>query len=194
MGKEKYLRDIEKLFNKSPVVSFSSILRIVRKKKKVKQYTKNLIRHLILTEKIRKLTKGYYTLHDDPSLLVYCLKPSYLALQDALSHHNLWEQEAIPIIITPRKVRQGIRKVLGMNVLIKRISKKYFFGFDYYKHDNFYLPYSDLEKTFVDMVYFKEKLSVDAIKNIKKGIDNKKLNSYLKIYPKEIKRKILRYL
>ena len=194
MGKEKYLKDVKRLFEKSPVVRFSSILRIVRTKKKVKQYSKKLIRNLILKEGIRKLTKGYYTIYDDPSLLVYCFDPSYLGLQDAMSYHNIWEQEAIPIIITPRKVRQGVRKVLGMNVLIRRISKKYFFGFDYCKHKNFYLPYSDIEKTFVDMVYFKEKLSADVIKSIKKRIDKKKLNSYLKNYPEKVKRKVLRYL
>lgn len=58
-----------------------------------------------------------------------------MGLQDALSIHNLWEQETIPIIIITRKIRQGIRKVLDLNVLIRRIDKKYFFGFDYIKKE-----------------------------------------------------------
>lgn len=194
MGKEKYLKDVERLVKKSLVVNFASIQRIVRCKKNVKQYTKQLIRNLVRREKIRRLTKGYYTSHDDPSLLVFCVKPSYLGLQDAMSFHNLWEQETIPIIITPKKVRPGIRNVLGMNVLIKRINKKYFFGMNYYKQGDFYLPYSDIEKTFIDMVYFRENFSDEAIKNIIKRINNKKLKSYLKIYPEKIKRKVLEYL
>ena len=101
MGKEKYLKDVEKLFEKSPVVNFASIERIVKNKKNIKQYTKQLIRNLILKNKIRKLTKGCYTKYDENSLAVFCFK-GYLGLQDALSFHNLWEQETIPIIITSK--------------------------------------------------------------------------------------------
>ena len=187
MGKEKYQKQIEELFKKSPVVSFSSVARIIKNK----EYSKQLIRNLLLKEKIKRLAKGYYTIYDDPSLSVFCFKPSYLGLQNALSFHNLWEQETIPVIITTRKVRPGIRKVVGMNVLIRRIEKKYFFGFEYYQEGDFYFPYSDIEKTFIDMLYFKEKLSEEAMKNIFKKINLKKLNAYLKIYPKSIQKQVL---
>ena len=187
MGKEKYQKNVEALFKKSPVVSFSSVARIIKNK----EYSKQLIRNLLLKEKIKRLAKGYYTIYDDPSLSVFCFKPSYLGLQNALSFHNLWEQETIPVIITTRKVRPGIRKVVGMNVLIRRIEKKYFFGFEYYQAGDFYFPYSDIEKTFIDMLYFKEKLSEEAMKNIFKKINLKKLNAYLKIYPKSIQKQVL---
>jgi len=191
MGKQKYLKNIEDLFKKSPIVSSSSISRIINSKKNIKQYSKQLIRNLILKDKIRRLTKGFYTIHDDISLVVFCFKPSYLGLQDSLSFHELWEQETIPIIITSRKIRQGIRKILGMNILIRRIDKKYLFGFEYYKHDKFYLPYSNIEKTFIDMVYFRQKMSKDMIKTITKRIDKERLNSYLKVYSKEFRKKVL---
>src|SRR3989338_9917261 len=190
MGKEKYQKEIRNLFEKSPVVDANSISRIIKNKK---QYDKQLIRNLILKGKIKKLTKGCYTMHDDPSLAVFCFN-GYLGLQDSLSFHNLWEQETIPVIITPRKVRQGMRKILGMNVLIKRIDKKYFFGFDYYQQGKFYIPCSDIEKTFIDMIYFKEKLNKDLLKNFKKKIKKKKKKEYLKKYPKKIKTKILNNL
>ena len=187
MGKEKYQKNVEALFKKSPVVSFSSVARIIKNK----EYSKQLIRNLLLKEKIKRLAKGYYTMYDDPSLSVFCFKPSYLGLQNALSFHNLWEQETIPVIITTRKVRPGIREVMGMNVLIRRIEKKYFFGFEYYQEGDFYFPYSDIEKTFIDMLYFKEKLSEEAMKNIFKKINLKKLNAYLKIYSKSIQKQVL---
>jgi predicted transcriptional regulator of viral defense system len=193
MGKEIYLKDIENLFKKSPVVDYYSINQIINNKKTVKGYAKQIIRNLILKGKLKRLTNGYYTMHNDPSLLVFCFKQSYLGLQDALSFHNLWEQETIPVIITTRKIRQGIRKVLGTNVLIRRLDKKYFFGFDYYRN-GFYFPYSDIEKSFIDMVYFKERLDRETIKNIKKAINLKKLDSYLKNYPKKIKNKLLNHL
>ncbi len=194
MGKEKYLKKIESLFKKSPVVNANSISRIIRSKKQVKQYNKQLIRNLILKGKIKRLSKGYYTLHDDPSLAVFCFSPAYLGLQDALSFHNLWEQETVPVIITTRKVRPGLRKILGTNVLIRRLNKKYFFGFEYYIYGKFYIPYSNIEKSFIDMIYFRERLSDETIKEITKKINKRKLNSYLKVYPKRIRKKVLEIL
>ena len=127
MGKAKYLREVEDLFKNSPVVDARSIARVIKNKKNVKQYNKQLIRNLLLKGKIKRLTKGYYTIYDDPSLIVFCFSSAYLGLQDALSFHNLWEQETIPLVITVGSVRQGIRKVFGTNVLIRRIDKKYSF-------------------------------------------------------------------
>lgn len=193
MGKEKHIKKIEELFKKSPVVSYSSIERIIRDKKK-SQYTKQLVRNLVLKGKIKRLTKGFYSLKENPQLSVFCFKPAYFGLQDALSFHNLWEQETIPVIITTRRIRSGIRKVLGMNVLIRRIQKRYLFGFDYMQQGDNYFPYSDIEKTFIDMVYFKENLNEETLKNIMEKIDKKKLDSYLKNYPERIKKMVLRYL
>jgi hypothetical protein len=96
------------------------------------------------------------------------------------------------VIITARKARPGIRKILGMNVLIKRLNKRYLFGFDYYEYKNFYLPYSDIEKTLIDLIYFKERLNKEMVKNIVKRIDIKKLNSYLKSYPRQIKDRVMK--
>ncbi len=140
MGKEKYQRDVERLFMKSPVVSYGSIERLVKSRKKVKQYAKQLVMNLLRKKKINRLAKGYYTTGNDISLAVFCFQPAYLGLQDALSFHNLWEQETIPVIITSRKIRQGIRKILGVNALIRRIDKKYLFGFEYNQQGNFYIP------------------------------------------------------
>ncbi len=194
MGKEKYQKYVESLFKRSAVVNASSVSRILRSRKKVRQYQKQLIRNLLLKGKIKKLSKGFYTTHNEPSLAVFCFKPAYLGLQDALSFHELWEQETIPVIITSRKVRQGIRKALDVNILVRRIDKKYMFGFDYCKEGDFYLPYSDIEKTFIDMVYFNEKFSEEAIKNILRKLDRKKLRLYLKIYPKKFRKKVIGYL
>lgn len=189
MGKQKYQTRIMELFKKSPVLNFTSIERIINKK----QYTKQLIRNLILNGKIKQLTKGYYSLTEDPALIVFCLKPSYLGLQNALSFHNLWEQETIPIVITSKKVRTGIRNVFNSNVLIRRIDKKYFFGFEYLKQGDFYLPYSDIEKTFIDLIYFQEDLSKEVIREMLKRINYKKLKSYLEVYPKRFQKKVLEY-
>ncbi len=192
MGKVKYIHDIRELFKESPVVTISSLKRYFPKKNK--KYLYLLIHNLLKKREIYQITKGYYTIYEDPMLAFYCFKPSYLGLQDALSIHNLWEQETIPIIITTRKVRQGIRSIQGMNVLIKRINKHYFFGFDYVKQGDFHVPVSDIEKTFIDLLYFKQNIEKEVLNALKKKIARTKLKQYLKPYPPFFKRKVMQLL
>ncbi len=190
MGKQKYIKDIENFFEKSPVVNYKSIEMIIKEKKNIKQYTKQFIRNQVLKGKIKKLVKGYYTIYDNINLSVHCFKPSYLGLQDALSYHNLWEQETTPIIITIRKVKPGIREILGLNVMIKRINRKYLFGFDYIKDGDFYFPVSDIEKTFIDMIYYKQYMDEELIHEFRQRIDKKRLKEYLKEYPQLIRKRV----
>jgi predicted transcriptional regulator of viral defense system len=193
MGKEKHLRKVEELFSKSPVVSYDSIERIVTNKRK-SGYTKQLVRNLLAQGRIKKLVKGFYTSQDNPQLAVFCMKPAYLGLQDALSFHGLWEQETIPVIITVNKVRQGMRSIMGTNVLVRRLNKKYLFGFVHFPQYGSYFPYSDIEKTLIDLVYFKENVSEEVIASIKEKIDQKKLEIYLKGYPLLIRKKVMNRL
>jgi predicted transcriptional regulator of viral defense system len=192
MGKIKYIQDIRQFFKESPVVDINSLKKFISKKDKA--YTYSLISNMLKKKEINKITKRYYSKYNDPALLVFCFKPAYLGLQDALSFHNLWEQETIPVVLTTKNVRKGIRKVLGVNTLIKRLSKKYFFGFDYYKYPledrDIYLPYSDIEKTFIDMLHFKQPLDLETIQEFKEKIDKKKLKTYLKAYPPMIKTRV----
>lgn len=190
MGKIKHLARIEELFEKSPVVGFKSIKRIVGNE----GYAKLLIRNLLAKRKIFRIAKGFYTRHNESTLFVFFPKPSYLGLQSALSYHNLWEQETIPIVLTSKNIRQGIRNVLGSNLAVKKLDKKYVFGFEYLLDGDFYVPYSDVEKTLIDMVFFKQNLSNEAVKKIRKCIDKKKLDNYLKKYDKSFRKKVLALL
>ncbi len=190
MGKEKHMEKVKKLFEKSPVVEYGSVERIVKNKKKSSEYAKQILGYLLSKGKIKRLTKGYYTSRDNISLSVFAFKPAYLGLQDAMSFYDLWEQETIPVILTSRKVRQGIRKVMGKNILIRRIKKKYLFGYEEHLQEGVALPYSSVEKTFIDMVYFNENLSEEALKNFKNRIEVKKLEKYLKKYPLEFRKRV----
>jgi len=192
MGKIKYISKIRKFLKESPVINTDSLKKLGGKKNK--GYIYLLVNNLIKKGEIKKITKGFYTIHDDPSLIVFCLKPSYLGLQDALSMHNLWEQETIPVVVTVKKARQGIRKVFGVNILVRRIDKKYFFGFEYMKYGDFYVPVSNVEKTFIDLLYFKHKLDDSVLNNFKKRVNKKQLESYLKRYPKRFKAIVLKKL
>lgn len=193
MGKSKHLDKIRDLFEKSPIVDFKSVERIVRFKKKnaKSNYAKLIISNFLKSGEIKKIAKGCYTKYNDNSLIVLCF-PAYLGLQSALSFYGLWEQETIPIIITSKKIRVGIRNILGGNVLVRRIEKKFMFGINYLNDGGFYLPYSDLEKTFIDMFAFKQKIDENVLKQFQERIDDKKLRKYLKVYDKRLRQRVLK--
>jgi predicted transcriptional regulator of viral defense system len=193
MGKQIHLKKIEDLFEKSQVVEFKSIERVVGVKNK-SNYAKLLVSNLLKKRKIKKVGKGIYTKHNESSLAVFAFNPAYLGLQSALSYLGIWEQEVIPVIITSNKVRRGIRKVMGTNIFIRNVDKRHFFGFEFVKEGDFYLPYSDLEKTFIDLIVFNQKVDKAVLKNIKRRVDIKKLDSYLKLYSPNLRRRIGRLL
>ena len=191
MGTKKHLGNVEALFDKSPVVDFTSIERIVGVRKGKSNYAKLLVFHLLKKGDIHRVGKGVYTKHNESSLAVFAFRPAYLGLQSALSFHGLWEQETIPIILTTKKVRRGMRTVLGTNVLVRSIDKKYFFGFSFVKEGNFYLPYSDIEKTFIDLFVFHQKIDASVLRELQQRIDRKKLQKYLMRYPLSLRKKLL---
>jgi len=190
MGKKKYADGIERLFNKSPVVNFDSLQRIIGNK----SYAKLSLNNLIKKGSVMRLSKGCYTSHNDVSLAVFCFKPAYLGLESALSLHGLWDQETIPIIVTSKKVRQGKRIIDGKNFFIRRIKTNFVFGFSHHKEGDFYIPYSDIEKTFIDMVVFRKKISPEVLLKFRKKVNRKILRDYLKSYPKNIKNRVLKKL
>lgn len=174
---------------RTPVFDIKSVIKAVENK----EYARVMLARLLKDGKIRRVTKGYYTIHEDPSILVYCLKPAYLGLQDAVSFHNLWEQETVPIILTSRKVRSGTRKILGSNAIIRRLSARHFFGYDYMKQGDLLLPVSDVEKTFIDMVYFRE-MRRDMLPAFRKRADRERLAGYLKRYDSKFTAKVMKLL
>ena len=190
MGKQIYLEKIDSLFEKSPVVDFKSIKRVMDKEKN--NYAKLLIHNLIKKGRIKKIGKGVYTKYNDLSLAVFSFKHAYIGLQSALSCYGVWEQETIPIIITTKRVRRGVRSLMGGNIFLRNIDKKYFFGLEYKEEGNFYLPYSDLEKTFIDMVVFNQKIDKEVLKKIKNKINKSKLLNYLKRYPLKIRERVMK--
>jgi len=187
--KGKYIDKVREYLRKTPIANMNSISALLPNR----NYAYVVVDHLLKRREMWRITRGYYTVHEEPSLLVYCLKPAYLGLQDAMSFHDLWEQETNPIIITARKVRTGVREVLGQNVWVRRISPKYLFGYDYLTSGEFLFPVSDVEKTLIDMVYFGE-MKEDTVKRFRGEIDRKKMERYLKKYGRRFRGKILEIL
>ena len=198
MGKIKYREEIEKIFKKTPIVSTRDIQMIIsslkRKFKLKEDYAYLLVHNLIKEGKIKRIVKGFYTIHEDPSLAVFCFKPAYIGLYDALSYHHLWEQATNTIILTTKKARAGTRRILGSTVIIHRLDKRFFFGFEPIKTNNFWIAVSDIEKTLIDLIYFKMPIDKKIKQEIFERLDKKKFRHYASRYPKKIMACLLNFL
>ena len=140
--------------------------------------------------KIVRLTKGFYSFSKKIDFIEKAIFPSYHGLQDALSLHNLWGQQTNPIIITPRKFRSGERIVAGGKVLVRRMNRKMFFGYESIQQLDSWVTVSDLEKTLIDFAYYDEPLSKEVLKEIKMRINKKKFSLYAKQLTKKLRNKI----
>ena len=153
-----------------------------------------LIHNLLKTGELKRITKGVYTFHEEAQLVGFAFEPFYYGLQDALSLHNLWEQETNPIVITTRNIRSGTRNFEGSNYIVRHVNRKIFYGFDIIKYFNYWIPVSTIEKTLIDFVYYREPLSKETVNEIKRKINHEKLNEYLKRTPAKIREKVLKLL
>lgn len=190
----KYIKELREHFSKKPAFSIRDIKNFFSKKKLSSSYANVLLNHLLKRKEIFRIAKGAYSFSNSPNAIAFAIQPSYFGLQDALSLHGFWNQATIPVLITPRKIRAGIRKITGANVLVKRIGRKMFFGIEMIKCENFWLPVSDAEKTLIDFFYFNEPLDKQTAKKILKKIDKKKFGCYLKKTPKKTRKKIEKIL
>ncbi len=190
----KYLEKFTSRFSKNPVFTTADAKIFLGSLGAKKNYAYLLLSNLLKRGKIHRLKKGTYSFKDDPTLAGFAFSPSYHGLQDALSIKNLWEQETNTIIITPRMVRSGVREMLGGTVIVRRINRKMFFGFESVKYSGTWISVSDAEKTLIDFAYFKQPLDAATVEEIKKRVDGKKLAEYLKKSPKWVEKKVRKML
>ncbi|MCL4383484.1 MAG: hypothetical protein M1168_01590 [Candidatus Marsarchaeota archaeon] len=189
----KYISYIREHFTSSgfPVVKLFE-LRTALKTRGIKDmYLKRLINYLLTRGELKRITKGVYTFHEDITVVGFAFQPFYYGLENALTIRKLWEQGTNPIVVTPKMVRIGIRKFGNANYLVQRIPKNLFFGYELVKYYDFWIPVSDIEKTFLDLLYFKHYIREDVLKQLKSKIDKKKLKRYLKRYLREFRREVL---
>ena len=155
-----------------------------------KGYWKLLLHNLSKSGKIFRIGKGQYTFNGANSPIDAALFPSYHGLQEALSIHGYWQQQANQILITPRKVRSGERDVLGRKVIVRRIARKMFFGFESINYGDEWINVSGPEKTLIDFYYFSEPLDKETLGKILEKIDRKTLAEYAAAMPKITRQKM----
>ncbi len=191
----KYLGDVRERFRRAPAFTITDLRVLLGRKGIGKEYLHLLVHNLLVKGELKRISRGAYTFRNESQVVGFGFRPFYYGLQEALSLRNLWEQETNPVVITPRKVRSGVRSFDGTNYVIKRISRSMFFGFETMKYADFWIPVSDIEKTLIDFVYFKQPLGMEASVELKRLADRKKLDGYLGRCPKWVGlrvRKIIR--
>ena len=153
----KYVEKVRKYFNRpeKSVFSYSELKALGIPEK----YIKVLMYNMIKRNEVYRVRKGWYTFHKDPLVFIFALPPNtaYYGLGFAAYLYDVWDQVSNPEILTyvaPRKIRSGAHFFLNTPIIVRRISKKMFFGYRLLKHDNWYIPVSSPEKTLIDMVYY----------------------------------------
>ena len=155
-----------------------------------KGYYKLLIQNLLKYNRIHKITRGAYTFYDEVQYSGYAFQPFYYGLEDALTLRGLWEQETNPVIITPRKVRNGVRQFDSRNYVVRHIKRNMFFGYSLLQYGLFHIPVSDLEKTLIDLVYFDIRVPDETLFNVIRKLNRDTFNTYLTEIPEYLSKRM----
>lgn len=186
----KYSAELKKHFSAFPVFTMRDVLLFFSKQGLGRNYAHLMLHKMVEGGGLVRVSKGAYSFHNEILVAGFAFPPFYYGLQEALSLRGLWEQETNPVVITPRRVRSGVRKFGGNNFVVKRISRKMFFGFEPFKYYEFWIPVSTPEKTLVDFVYFRQTLDGRTLRELKSKIDAKKLRAVLEKCPKWVRRRV----
>ncbi len=179
MGKKVHIDAVRRFMEGTPAFRSRDVELLVGEKR----YALLMLHNMAKQGEIHRVTRGWYSVKDDPVVGVFALAPAYLGLQEALGLRNLWEQETNVVLVTSGRAKPGRRTVLGSSLVVHRIDPGYFFGFDYIPYGGFHVPVSDVEKTLIDLVYFGESPGPDVLGTVVEKADRKVLSEYLGRYP-----------
>ena len=175
----KYMKEFISYFHSKPAFSSFEARSFFSFREGPKGYHKTVIGNLINSGRLLRITRGHYTFHEEVQFAGFAFMPFYYGLQDALSQRNLWEQETNSVIITPKKVRSGLRTFEGRNYIVRWIDRSMFFGFSLMKYGDFFIPVADPEKILIDMVYYREFIPEETKTTLQDSIDRELLSEYL---------------
>ncbi len=187
MGKIRHLDEVKRFAEATPVFRLKDIEMIVGDR----SYAAVLLHRMEKRRQLVRVTKGWYSRYDDPAVAVFSFKPAYLGLQNALSVRNMWEQETNVVIVSTRRIRTGLRRMTNANVVLHRIEQRYFFGYEFVRQGDYYVPVSDLEKTLIDLVYFGEFPGREELREALGRVNKEKIARYLREYPERFRNRVM---
>lgn len=186
----KYLKEFLEKFALMEAFSTRDVKIFLKSRGASENYVSVFLNNLVKQGKIAQIAHGKYAFFAQIDAVEKVIFPSYHGLQDALSLLGLWGQQTIPIIITPLRIRIGERQIASGKVLVKRINRKMFFGYETIIQGDFWLTVSGPEKTLIDFAYYGEPLDKQVLGKLKKKIDKKKLAIYLKEVSPRTRKKV----
>lgn len=185
----KYKSEFLKHFGKFQLFTFDDAGLFLSDMGASQYYIRKFISIMLKTGRLNRITKGYYTLNKEIEIIGYAFKPFYYGLGTSLIYYDLSEQQASQTVITTKMVREGVREIFGVNVVIKRIPKSLYFGYNDVMGERFHFYLSDIEKTLLDMIYFNYTVEEYVYKNIFRQVNKNRINGYLKKYSDRVRLK-----
>ena len=187
----KYAAKFRRYFDAFPAFTARDARLFLRKHGASSAYCKLFMRNMVKSGKVFGISRGRYTLHDDPMIAGFAFSPFYYGLESALTYHKLWDYMTPITIITTNRVRKAGIVLLGRNATVRRIQKRDFFGYSMVPYKGgVYVPVSDIEKTLIDSIYFHARFSDDVYAAIAKKVDGKRLRAYLAHYGSVMKKQV----
>ena len=186
----KYVDAFEKYFGRVGVFTAGDARRFLAGQGASNSYAKLLVHNLAAKGRLARVGRGRYTLARNEALIGFAFEPFYYGLEYALTIRRIWTQKANPVIITATKSVPGTRKVMGVNVTIRRIAIRMLFGYEYISYSGMFVPVSTPEKLLIDLVYYKIRLSPQELRALLDKVNQKRLRAYLRKCPKRIKNSI----
>lgn len=153
-------------------------------------YAKRFLNNLVRSGKAYRIKRSYYTCHSSPYAVGFAFSPFYYGLGTALNIHDLTEQQSQPTIISATKSMPGVLIFRGTKIFIRRINVGMLFGINTVVFEGFEIPVSDIEKTLIDLVYFRYGVDDYVYENLVNGSDARKLNKYLSMCNNRIRKSV----
>ncbi|MCL4380912.1 hypothetical protein M1141_01405 [Candidatus Marsarchaeota archaeon] len=192
----KYMQKVISTFKGPdyPVFTINSMRILLKKEKIGKAYLYLLLHNMFKKRLITRITNGIYTFHDDAVVAGFAFEPFYYGLECALWLRGISGHGTNYIIMTSRNIRSGLRSFKKRNYIVHRINNKYMFGYELLNYGDFWIPVADIEKTFIDMVYYKHVIRDELAYAIAKQINRKRLKAYAAKYPSGFSAKVANQL
>ena len=145
-------------------------------------YTQVTLSRMSKRRSLYQVAKGVFSVRNNVEVAGFAFSPFYYGGVSALMIRDLIDDQVLLEIMTTKTVRKSRVKVFGgsANVLLHHIPDRYYFGFDEIMYGGLKVPVSNAEKTLIDLLYFKIRLSEDDYLRLVASIDRKRLAMYLR--------------
>ncbi|MDE1873858.1 MAG: hypothetical protein KGI04_01935 [Candidatus Micrarchaeota archaeon] len=174
----KYKKEFASHFAIEPVFTSGDARRFLANMGASGAYARLFVHKLVKAGELLRISKGKYTFKKDEAVVGFAFRPFYYGLEYALTIRRIWTQMANPVIVTTTKAVPGPRKELGRMVQVRRISEKVFFGIEYLKYGDIFVPVSDVEKTLLDFIYYRISPGEEVFDKLLASSDAEKLRRY----------------